>query len=368
MLKKIYIDNYKCLVNFELELNSINLFLGENGSGKSCVFEVLRKIQDFVVRQQKISEVFFAKDLTRWQTSNLQTFELEIEGNGGIYKYELEVEYDIAKNLSRVNFERLWFNQNPLLKFEQGEAQLYHNDYSEGPKYPFDWTQSELASLPPRSDNTKLIWFKDELERFIIVQIDPLAMEKESLRQEVYLSANSANFVSWYRNIYEDQGIALSITEAIREILEGFQYFKFDKMGESARLLKLSFKSANDKSIEYGFGELSSGERALIVLYSLLYYAKSNHYTLCIDEPANFLALPEIQPWLVQLYDFCGDGELQTLLISHHPELINYLAVSVGFWFVRKDNRSARVNRITESEGGLPISELVVRGWINENG
>ena len=43
MLKKIYIDNFKCLVNFELAFDSINLFLGPNGAGKSAVFDVLRK-------------------------------------------------------------------------------------------------------------------------------------------------------------------------------------------------------------------------------------------------------------------------------------------------------------------------------------
>lgn len=48
MLKRIYIDNFQCLVNFELNFDSINLFLGGNGSGKSTVFEVLRKIQTFV--------------------------------------------------------------------------------------------------------------------------------------------------------------------------------------------------------------------------------------------------------------------------------------------------------------------------------
>ena len=43
MLKRIYIDNYKSLVNFEVSLNEINLFLGVNGAGKSAVFEMLER-------------------------------------------------------------------------------------------------------------------------------------------------------------------------------------------------------------------------------------------------------------------------------------------------------------------------------------
>ncbi|MEH2082548.1 MAG: AAA family ATPase [Nostoc sp.] len=48
MLKRIYIDNFRGLGNFELNFYSINLFIGENGSGKSTVFESLRKVQDFL--------------------------------------------------------------------------------------------------------------------------------------------------------------------------------------------------------------------------------------------------------------------------------------------------------------------------------
>ena len=53
MLKRIYIDNFRCLVNFELNVDAINLFLGGNGSGKSTVFEALRKIQNFILHSHR---------------------------------------------------------------------------------------------------------------------------------------------------------------------------------------------------------------------------------------------------------------------------------------------------------------------------
>jgi hypothetical protein len=89
-------------------------------------------------------------------------------------------------------------------------------------------------------------------------------------------------------------------------------------------------------------------------------------YTLCLDEPENFVALPEIQPWLTALYDHCEAGNMQALLISHHPELINYLLASpIGIWFDRQANRPTRTKRIAVNNGdGLPASELVARGWI----
>ncbi|HAX75624.1 MAG TPA: ATPase, partial [Cyanobacteria bacterium UBA11372] len=58
MLKRVYIDNFRCLVNFELDVDAINLFLGYNGSGKSTVFEALHKIQAFVSGDSKVEGIF----------------------------------------------------------------------------------------------------------------------------------------------------------------------------------------------------------------------------------------------------------------------------------------------------------------------
>ena len=49
VIKRLYIDNYKCFVNFKLGLQRLNLFLGENGSGKSTLFEVVRLLRSFLI-------------------------------------------------------------------------------------------------------------------------------------------------------------------------------------------------------------------------------------------------------------------------------------------------------------------------------
>ena len=45
MLKRFYADNFRCLTNFELKLDEANVLLGANGTGKTSVLSVLRKIQ-----------------------------------------------------------------------------------------------------------------------------------------------------------------------------------------------------------------------------------------------------------------------------------------------------------------------------------
>ncbi len=368
MLKRLYVDNFKCLVNFELAVGPINLLMGPNGAGKSTVFEILRKIQAFVGGDGKVEALFKPDDCTRWQKSPIQTFELEIEGNGGLYRYELAVEHNQAKHLARVRYERLWFNSRPLLGFDEGDVQLYRDDHSTGPTYPFDWSLSAVASMYERPENTRLFWFKQRLARFIVVQIMPSLMVEDSVQEESRLDAKMENYVSWYRYLSQDQGKIFALTHELRKVLDGFTAFKFEGPGDQRRL-KAIFTTASGNAFEYRFSELSDGQRMLMSLYTLICCTRGDErYTLCIDEPENFLALPEIQPWLVQLYDLCADGHMQALLVSHHPELINYLLASpVGLWLNRESNAPVRVKPISPNDGtGLSVSELIARGWLNE--
>lgn len=90
---------------------------------------------------------------------------------------------------------------------------------------------------------------------------------------------------------------------------------------------------------------------------------KGAGYSLFIDEPENFLALREIQPWLAALEQEVGDGVEQAVLISHHPEIIDYLGAAAGRWFSRPRGGPARVSPDAPETGGLSLSETVARGW-----
>ena len=57
MLSKLYVDNFRCLDNFELDLDETNVFIGRNGTGKTSVLHVLRNIQNLIVRGSKVDEV-----------------------------------------------------------------------------------------------------------------------------------------------------------------------------------------------------------------------------------------------------------------------------------------------------------------------
>jgi energy-coupling factor transporter ATP-binding protein EcfA2 len=215
MLKRIYINNFRYLVNFELTVDTLNLFLGANGTGKTSIFEVLLKIQKLIVANQEVIELFHAADLTRWQTASLQNFELDIAGNGGIYHYSLALEQE--KTYFRIQHERLSFNEQPLFEFriqtEGGVAQLYYDDHTRGPEYPCDWSRSGLGALQERADNQKLTWFKQGLARFLIVHLNPATMASETRQESITPNWDLSNYAAWFRYLSQDQGVIFNLTK-----------------------------------------------------------------------------------------------------------------------------------------------------------
>lgn len=358
-------------MNTEIVFDPINLLMGPNGSGKSAVFDALSRIRDFVTRDGKAPLLFAFSDFTCWQDfiAPIQSFELEIQDNGGAYLYKLAIEHIPEKRLSRMRHESLSFDGQLLFEFsaERGEARLYRDDYEKGTGYLFDTSRSGVGSVMERHDTVKLIRFRKRLENVFVIRLNPALMDAESRNEVTTPSPDLSDFASWLRYLSQEyQSGVFRLTEKLRNDLDGFDSFKLEKAGE-AKILSVGFCNPHDKISFFRLRNLSDGQRAMIALYSLLYCIPGEEYSLCIDEPENFLALPEIRPWLDILDHQVEQKETQAILISHHPGLINFLARDAGLWFDREGiGGPSRIRRIGQDEDatGLPMSQLIARGWI----
>ena len=374
MLKRLYVDNFRCLVDFELNFNSINLFLGENGAGKSTVFDVLENMQKLITTDSTVKSIFPLSDTTYWLPRVNRKYELEILSNGGVYKYEVKIaiiepKVDTDPFEVMIESERLYFNEVTLLHALDNTIliQLDNGEIIQSQRY--NYYQSIVSLLKPDNNNHKLILFREKIKRLLFLKINPHLVDNFSSQKEAFLTKRGENYVSWFRYMFAENPDKINqLTLSLQEVLDGFIRFEIKQISEKSVVLFLVFSN----EVKYFFSDLSDGQRALVVLYSLFYGLESQDYTLCIDEPENFLALPEIQPWLFQLYDLCSEDKLQTLLISHHPQLIDYLLSSpIGYWFERQANSAVKVKPINSelqkfNESGLSMSELIARRWLSE--
>lgn len=365
MITRIYADNFRCLVNFEVRLGATNLLMGVNGSGKSSLFDLIRRLQVFLLDGARVDEVFPVADLTRWQALGRQRFELDLLSGKEHYSYMLTVDHDLEGKRMRVQTEELYCNGDHLFESEEGLAQLYRDDGSEGPEYAFDWSRSGVGGLHARNDNKKLTNFKRELAKVVVVRPLPALMEGESRTDAERLAPDAGNFVSWYRHMsQEHMGSIIGLFGDLKEVLPGFDSISLKEVGEETRAMKVLFKQgSNKKPLAYDLSELSDGQRMLILLYSLVHSFQGDGASLFVDEPDNFLALREVQPWLATMSDAIGEKLGQAVIISHHPEIMNYLGSTHGIRLERDAGGPVRVAPPPGTVDGLSLGDSVARGW-----
>ena len=157
-----------------------------------------------------------------------------------------------------------------------------------------------------------------------------------------------------------------TLFEDLEEAMPGFDSINLTESGENSRAMKIRFGGSdkNHKTIPFRLDELSDEQRLLVALYSLIHLSPSQTF-LFLDEPDNYLALREVQPFLTKIEEQRGDTLAQAVILSHHPVTIDYMAGARGRWFYRDGGISPvrvspKLEQVTE---GLALSKIVARGW-----
>ena len=199
-------------------------------------------------------------------------------------------------------------------------------------------------------------WFRSKLW---MLRPDPRSMSARVDRRRTakvpWLRPNLSNFAAWYLpTLASKPGTMFKANRAIAEAIPGFVELFDDQGTLAARFEHAQRTWSND------LDELSDGERQLIALYTLLHAVAGPGKTLVLDEPDNYLSLQEVQPWLSEVVDqsLRADGP-QALLISHHPDALNFLAVEKGWSMFRENAGPTRIKRFEVSEGVPP--EMMAR-------
>ena len=370
MISRIYIDNYRCFVNFEWRPGMQSLLLGDNGNGKTSVFVVLELLQRHIFGMA-INDAIHPTDLTAWDQRSVQTFELEIQADSETYSYCLQVEHDREKEVSRIRSERVQIDGVLLFEFDGREVQLFRDDGVSGPKFPFDTSRSAIAQIPSGPDNKKLLRFRERVGHVMVFTPDPRRFEPLSLGEIPWVDRDMVELISWLRYLQQESVDLLPrIRDSLRDVLIGFDDFRLENAGGKSRALKFEFitdEQGKKRRFSVPLERLSDGQRMLVALYSILHGAIAANATICIDEPDNFVSLREIQPWLIELKDRAADTGCQWMMISHHPEVTDHLAADCGHWFHRVGAGPVRVRPFEcDKEGLFKPSEVIARGWASE--
>lgn len=369
MINEIYIDNFRCLTNFRIKPGYFQLWLGDNGSGKTSVLDALRNIQR-LMRSEHVDDIFKGNSLTTWDKRRDQKIGFSFIIDDEIYKYELTIEYAKQEDKQHIKREELIWQDSTFFLFDGHEAHLFRinrdtQKIEESAVFPANWGRSVIPTIAERDDNKPLIRFREELDKILLIHPIPLVVKGAAATESRNLSEHAENFAQWYRHLLQEQpSIGYGAKQLLEDVLPGFEQLSLREIGESRKLMATFRIEGEDR--DFDFMNISDGQRQLIVLYTVLEAFRAGTFsTVLIDEPDNFVSMREIQPWLENLNDICDEPNKQALIISHHPEIVNNMARGEEFWFSRQEGTHVVIKPFPKVAELTP-AEAMARGWENE--
>ncbi len=360
MIERVFIDNVWSFVNFEWRPGPLVMLLGSNGAGKTSLLDVIRSVQRLVLGEAPLAAIFPDRSRTRWDDRREQTIEIDIRGNGGLYRYGLIVDHDPRYPGKPVIVrERLTFDDAWVLEVDGGELHQFTDTGAE-PNAParIKATRSGIRTVEATNDLKRLLWFKWWISGLWVLRPDPRVMDAkiEGMSADV-LADNMVNFAAWYvYQLRQKPGIMFKANQALAQIIPGFL-----ELCEQNGHLRVRFGDENDQH-SFGYGHLSDGQKTLIALYIVRHMAAVPGKTLLIDEPDNYVTIREIQPWMMEVAEAAlrKDGP-QVWIVSHHPEKMNPLARDYGWVFYREGAGPTQVKRMTPPDAPDVAGEPTVR-------
>lgn len=378
MISRLYIDNFLCMTNFEIRPGRFQLWSGSSGTGKSTALQCLRRLRTIVAEGEPVESAFPGSTLTSSGGRRTQTFSFTLsqDGDNGTepdeFTYGLQLEHFPARRLAHIKKESLLWNGKEFYRFDGELAHLYricHEDKAvvEGTSYPADWSRSMIHTIPERTDNGPVIRFRNAIRDMVAIQPIPILMSQIADDETNRLDIHCENFAHWYRFLLqENMEITSGLFHNLKEAIPSFRTLRLKEAGD-ARKIRVTLAGEGDaQEYEYDFNDLSDGQRQLIVLYAILEAFKAGVIRiLVLDEPDSFLALREIQPWVMELQDAVDASGRQAILISHHPEILNRMADDSQCCFTHNAAGHIEAKPFPVIEGLTP-ADIYARGWNDE--
>ncbi|TVS13314.1 MAG: hypothetical protein EA424_21605 [Planctomycetaceae bacterium] len=369
MITRLYVNNFRCLVAFEAKFDSFGVLCGPNGAGKSSVFDVLKMIRDLATSEavlggegpKDIKELAF----TNWLDSTIQEFELTVNSSGHEFEYKLHIEQARDDVKPRIVFESATCDRRNLFSRNLDGVNFNRGDGTTS-SFPLDWRQAALGSIQPHGSLRDIEILQETLGRILIVRPSPRSMELESKGESRQPMLSMDNLLSWYRSLAQEQEWTDILRDSLKDVWPDFMSFRQQDTGINAKTLQLRFDSDQGRDAGlYSFHQLSDGEKALLGLYMIRAALESGRTNIVfIDEPDNYVGLPELQPWVLAMRELL-DEDHQAILISHHPEILGSAGHEYGSYLWRDNHTSPTRSGPLKIPEGLSVGEAVKRGWIN---
>lgn len=356
MIRRLYIQNFRCLESFELPINghSSVLLIGKNGAGKTTVGLALGILQKIARGKNRIEELVRPKDLTRGRLELPMRFEVAVELNEKTYEYVIAFDLPLGFKELRVVEEKLSYDGKPIYSREAAQVHLAKTDGEGEARFRIDWHVVALPIVQERSDKDPLGIFKRWLARMLVLRPIPSLISGESEQETLEPNTAVTNFGAWFSGLIAESPSAYSkFEDYLKQMMPDLTDIQNPLIGTNSRSLTVQFSNGIG-NFKLPFEDLSDGEKCFMICSLVLAANHAYGPLLCFwDEPDSYLALSEVGHFVLALRKAFQSGG-QFIATSHNPEAINRFSDENTLVLSRRNHLEPTLVR--------PLSELQVNG------
>lgn len=333
MLKSLYIDNFKALNAFSMDLNLVTVLIGNNSAGKSSILQAIAFLKACCM--DSASQYWESRGLaldelcSKLGNQKTMTFIFTFDFD---HKKEViwEIQFLVQKIKGRIELqnESIHCGKDILLQYSNTEA-CYRYDEAENAKDPImhaSYKFSLLSLLDEEKDNFKyptllaIKQFFEETEPLDL--LSPKDMRKSARGRENTIGQSGEKLPAFIQGLSAEDKKELTtilhrifpqITE-IRAIVRGRPGWTHLEVNETYGQKEYPISSNN----------ISDGMLRLIALFSIKYMKKSGGILL-LDEIEDGINSENMETLMDSLQRACEEKKQQLLATTHNTVLLDYI-------------------------------------------
>ncbi len=182
MLRRLYVHNFRCLENFELEpdKNKTTLLIGRNGTGKTTVGLALGILQRIARGVNRVDDLVKPKDLALGRTEAPMRFEIEVELDDAIFEFSVAFELPEGFRALRVYEEKLSINNKPVYDRSLAKVERHRSGSGREAQFVIDWHLVALPIVHQESEKDPIATFRNWLSRSLLLRPVPSLISGDS--------------------------------------------------------------------------------------------------------------------------------------------------------------------------------------------
>jgi predicted ATPase len=365
VIRRLYINNFRCLENFDLSISgqSSILLIGNNGSGKTTVGLALEILQKIGRGTNRVGDLVKERSFYQGHTNIPMRFEIEAELEGQVYDYVIAFELPEGFKESRVFEERFAVDGKPIYTRELSQVRLAKMGREKEAEFRIDWHLVALPIIQEPSTKDPLHVFRQWLGHMLILRPMPSMIVGDSTQLTLEPNLDVTNLGAWFSRLVLDYPGAYSkIDGYLKQVMPDFKDIQNPPIGKDFRSLIVQFSTEQGR-LSLPFLDLSDGEKCFMIFALVLAANDSYGPLLCFwDEPDNFLAPSEVGHFVLALRKaFQSAG--QFIGTSHNPEAIRgFSRDNMRFLFRRNHLEPTIIRPVDQIQVSGDLGNALIRG------